>query len=280
MRMIKDVTVYLDGSTADDRRIEHAVAVCRRFEAHLTALQLNALPSIVVAADAGGPVAIDWQLQDDAIVNGNAAESRLRERLAKAFPPAELRRRDLYASQFAEAVANQGRAGDLTVVSRPYGNGAPEIDPDVVEGALFGSGRGALILPRTGAGSAEYRNILLGWRNSREAARAVAEAMPFLRLAERVSITMVDEEGAPAETGVEPASDIARHLDRHGVAVEIRHLSRWDHPGEGLINEARLIGADLIVAGAYGHSRLREWIMGGTTRELLRNSPLPLLMAH
>ena len=278
--MIKDVTVYLDGSDADESRIEHAVAVCRRFDAHLTALHLNMLPSVVVAAEAGGPVAIDWQLQDDAIANGNVAEGRLRERLARAFSSAELRRRDLYASQFAEAVAAQGQTGDLTVVSRPYGDGVPDIDPDVVEGALFGSGRGALIVPRTGGSPAGYKTILLGWRSSRETARAVCEAMPLLRVAEQVFVTMIDEGGAPAEAREEPAADIARHLDRHGVSVEIRHLSRWDHPGEGLISEAGVVGADLIVAGAYGHSRLREWVTGGTTRDLLTHSPLPLLMAH
>lgn len=278
--MIKDVTVYLDGSVADDGRIEHAAAVCARFDAHLTALFLNALPSIVVAADVGAPAMIDWQMQEEAIASGDVAQTRLTERVARAAPLTEFRRRDLYAGRFGDAVAGLGRTGDLTVVSQPYGDGATELDPDVVEGALFGSGRGALIVPRTGAAPAEFRDILVAWRNSREAARAVAEAMPFLRRARRVSITMVDEQRAPAEDGLEPAADIARHLDRHGVTVEIRHLSRWDRPGEGLINEARLLGADMIVAGAYGHSRLREWVMGGTTRDLLTDCPVPLLMAH
>lgn len=278
--MIKDVTVYLDGSAADESRIAHATAVCARFEAHLSALFLNALPSIVVAADIGAPAVIDWQLQDGAIANGDAAQSRLTGRLARVAPLTEFRRRDLYSGQFGEAVASLGRTGDLTVVSRPYGDGAADIDAEVAEGALFGSGRGTLIVPRTGPVRDGFRSIVLGWRNTREAARAVAEAMPFLRAAERVAITMIDEHGAPAEEGLEPAADIARHLDRHGVSVEIRHLSRWDRPGEGLINEATAIGADMIVAGAYGHSRLREWVMGGTTRDLLRDSPLPLLMAH
>lgn len=277
--MIKDVTVYLDGSAADESRIAHAAAVCARFEAHLSALLLNALPSIVVAADAGAPAIIDWHLQDAAVASGDAAQSRLTEHLARVAPLTELRRRDLYSGQFGEAVAGLGRTGDLTVVPRPYGDGAADIDPQVVEGALFGSGRGALIVPRT-AVPAGFRTIVLGWRNSREAARAVSEAMPFLRAAERVAITMVDEHGAPAQEGLEPAADIARHLARHGVSAEIRHLSRWERPGEGLIAEAMAIGADMLVAGAYGHSRLREWVMGGTTRDLLKDCPVPLLMAH
>lgn len=278
--MIKDVTVYLDGSTADEARIAQAMAVCAAFDAHLTALYLNALPSIVVAADAAAPAMIDWQLQDDAIANGDAAQSRLSRRLDEAARLSEFRRRDLYAGQFGEAVASLGRTADVTVVSRPYGDGAADNGPEIVEGALFGSGRGVLVVPPGAAARSAFSTILLGWRNGREAARAVAEAMPFLRNADRVVVAVVDEDGAPAEAGEEPAADIARHLDRHGVSVEIRHLSRWDRPGEGLIHEAKAIGADMVVAGAYGHSRLREWVMGGTTRDLLRDCPVPLLMAH
>lgn len=278
--MIKDVTVHLDGSAADEARIAQATAVCSVFGSHLTALFLNPLPGIVVAADAAAPAMIDWQLQDDAIATGDAAQARLTRRLAETGKLVELRRRDLYSGQCGEALASLGRTGDLTVVSRPYGDGAAGNGPEIVEGALFGSGRGVLVVPPGAAVRSTFGTILLGWRNGREAARAVAEAMPFLRRADRVVVAVVDEDGAPAEVGEEPAADIGRHLDRHGVSVEIRHLSRWDRPGEGLIHEAKAIGADMVVAGAYGHSRLREWVMGGTTRDLLRDCPVPLLMAH
>jgi nucleotide-binding universal stress UspA family protein len=278
--MIKDITVYLNGLESDEGRIEQAAALCHRFDAHLTGLYLNVLPEIIASADLGVAGSYDWSLHESAMENGDVAEGLLRDRLLKATPLSEFRRRDLYPNGIAAAMAAQARVSDLTVVSRPYAEEASSLDVDVVEGALFGSGRGTLIVPATGPAVAEFPRILLGWRNSRESARAMAEALPMLRAAEQVFVAVVDEEGAPEEDGEEPAADIARHLGRHGVRVEVRHLSRWNHTGEALLNEAKIVGANLIVAGAYGHSRLREWVLGGTTRDLLRHGTVPLLMAH
>lgn len=279
--MIKDVAVHLDGSEADAPRIAQAAAVCARFEAHLTGLYLNPLPTLTMIGDGSADVAgLAWELRQQAIAAGDATERGLAERLAAAVPLSEVRRRDLALDAFADAVAALGRTCDLTVTARPYGDAAAGIAPEVVEAALFRSGRGTLIVPPDGAAPDRFKTVLVGWRDGREAARAVAEAMPFLRAADQVVLAMIAEDGAPAEEGEEPAANIARHLDRHGVTVEARYLPRWDVPAEGLIDQARLIGADLVVAGAYGHSRMREWVMGGTTRDLLGTCPLPLLMAH
>lgn len=278
--MIKDITMHLDGSDRDDRVIHHAAALCQRFDAHLTGLYINVLPEIVVTGDIGGGSAIDWQLRDKVFAVGDEAEARLRTKLTNAWPTSEFRRREIYPIRVPEEIATLSRVSDLTVVARPYGDPASEPDPSVLEGALFGSGRGVLVVPPEREVSSDYRSVLIGWRNVRESARAVAESLPLLHAADRVFIVMVDEDGAPAEDGEEPAADIARHLDRHGLAVEIRHLSKWERAGAGLINEANVLGAELIVAGGYGHSRLREWAIGGTTRDLLTDSPVPLLMAH
>jgi nucleotide-binding universal stress UspA family protein len=278
--MIKDVTVYLDGSKADDARLAHAAAIASRFEAHLTGLFLNALPDYAIGGYDGALTAeYIAGMEEDAIKAGNDAEPRLAERLAKAAGLSELRRRDLHRDRFWDAVAEQGRVSDLLVMTRPYGETAP-LDPLIVEAALFGAGRGVLVVPPETGRTAPPRKVLVGWRNTRETARAVAEAMPFLTAAEQVILAMVDEDGAPAQQGLEPAADIARHLDRHGVATEVRHVSKWDRTADALVNEAKVTGADMIVVGAYGHSRLREWVLGGTTRDLLGTCPLPVLMAH
>ena len=279
--MIKDITVYLDGTNADEIRIQSAVSLCERFDAHLTGLYINLMPEMIIAnADVGFPVAIATEMENEAIRLGDEREAGLAARLDALAPLTELRRYDIFRSQVAEVIASRTRASDLMVMTQPHGEMTPETDPVVVEAALFGSGRGVFIAPPAGAPKSSYRNILLGWRDTREAARAVSEAMPFLGAAEQVVLAMVDEDGAPAQQGVEPAADIARHLDRHGVPVEVRHLSKWDRTADGLLNEAKAIDADLVVVGAYGHSRLREWALGGTTRDLLASSAIPLLMAH
>lgn len=279
--MIKDITVYLDGTDADEVRIQNAVSLCERFDAHLTGLYINVMPQTIIGnADVAFPVAIATKMENEAIRIGDQRETALAARVDTTSTLNELRRYDIFRHQIAEVIATRTRANDLLVMTQPYGEAAPDADPVVMEAVLFGSGRGVFVIPPASVPKLTYRKVLLGWRNTREAARAVAEAMPFLSAAEQVVLAMVDEDGAPAQQGVEPAADIARHLDRHGVPVEVRHLSKWDRTADGLLNEAKAIDADLIVVGAYGHSRLREWALGGTTRDLLSSSTLPLLMAH
>jgi len=278
---MKDLTVCLDGSPDDDQRIAQAAAICRNFDAHLTGLYLNVLPTLVVPADGmTGAAGLSWDIQSEAIAAGDRAVPSLTERLSAAVPLSELRRQDVFAEKIWDAVATQGRVSDLVVTGRPYGDEAADTAVDIVEASLFGSGRGTLIAPPAAPLAERFGRILLGWANTSEAARAVSAAMPFLEAADLVTIAIVDRQGAPAEDGAEPAADIARHLNRHGIKVEVQHLSDWDRIGEGLIDQAVTTGADLIVAGAFGHSRLREWLLGGTSRELLTDSPVPLLMAH
>jgi nucleotide-binding universal stress UspA family protein len=91
---------------------------------------------------------------------------------------------------------------------------------------------------------------------------------------------MIGAGEAPEQEGHEPGADIARHLDRHGVRVEIRHVTGWSDPAEALLNETQKAAADLIVMGGYGHSRFREWILGGMTRDVLSLANVPVLLAH
>jgi nucleotide-binding universal stress UspA family protein len=126
----------------------------------------------------------------------------------------------------------------------------------------------------------KFETIFVAWKNTREAARAVAEAMPFLQRASQVIVGLVEEEGASEQFGIEPGADIGRYLSRHGVAAEIRPINGWVYAGEALLNEAQRTGAQMIVMGGYGHSRFREWVLGGATRHLLTHAGVPVLMAH
>jgi nucleotide-binding universal stress UspA family protein len=111
-------------------------------------------------------------------------------------------------------------------------------------------------------------------------ARAAAEALPFLQRADQVIVGIVEEQGAAEQFGEAPGADIARYLSRHGVPAEIRPINGWSRAGEALLNEARHTGAEMIVMGGYGHSRFREWILGGATRQILSHAPVPVLTAH
>jgi nucleotide-binding universal stress UspA family protein len=121
----------------------------------------------------------------------------------------------------------------------------------------------------------------VGWNAAREAVRAVADALPLLVRAEAVEVSIVDPARHRAAHGEEPGADIARYLARHGVQVEVRRLSSGgEDVGRVLLSQAAALGADLVVMGAYGHSHLSEWIIGGVTRTVLHEAGLPVLMSR
>ncbi len=278
--MIRDILVHLDGSAQDETRIIHAEAIAGPFDAHVTGLFTNVVPTPVIPAADGLAVASileENRLQAEAA--GDAHATRLAQRLDALAAPTELRRFDLFADAVWSAVARQARACDLFVTLRPYGADESSRWPEVVEAALFGSGRGVYVVPPN-VSARPLGTVLVAWNDTREVAHAVAEAMPLLRLAKQVVVATVDTDGPPEEDREEPGADIARHLDRHGVRVDLRHLPEWREVSRALLNEIEKSGADLAVLGAYGHSRLREWMLGGATRDFLTHCPVPMLMAH
>lgn len=275
--MIKDIVVHLTGSEEDKVRIAYAGAVAEMFDAHLTGLQVNTLPELVAITDPTASTYLQTLLAEaDARAQkvGAAAGTQL-DALAV---PHELRRVDVYPSSIGKTLAAEARTADLFVGTRPYGD--PTGQERVEEAVLFRSGRGCLFVPPGGTPPSAYDTVFVAWKNTREAARAVSEAMPFLRRASQVIVGIVEEEGASEQFGVEPGVDIGRYLSRHGVAAEIRPIAGWVYAGEALLNEVQRTGAQLAVMGGYGHSRFREWVLGGATRHLLTHASIPVLMAH
>ena len=151
---------------------------------------------------------------------------------------------------------------------------------ELIEAALFGGGHGLYLIPPGFKPREAIRTILVGWLDTREAARAIAEALPLMCVAKSVEVVCIREPGEGRFGGAESLADIATHLARHDVATSVRMLSAEGSAATTLLGEAHRISADLIVTGGYGHSRLREWVLGGVTRDLIHGSDLPILMAH
>ncbi|MCG5243907.1 universal stress protein [Azospirillum doebereinerae] len=280
--MIKDVCVHLDGTAEDDGRLDHGAMIADLFGAHLVGVYTNKIGVMMFpATDFGGASAeILTEMIADSRRAGDGVEKRLRARCATLPTPMDFRRIDEADYLLGWAVANLARSTDLFVMSRPWGPGKAKRWPDLVESALFDGGRAVYLVPPESKTARMPKTILVGWRDSREATRVLTEALPFLKRASSVILAMVDEHGAPDRFKDVPAAGIVRHLDRHGVKAELRRVSGWTHASDGLLNEARLCGADLLVMGGYGHSRFREWIMGGNSRAILTECTLPVLMAH
>jgi nucleotide-binding universal stress UspA family protein len=283
--MIKDIIAYLDGSSVDEVSIQHAESVATSFQAHLTGFLGNPLPDYALLAPDGGfgTASVLADIEEDARRAGDDNERRVADRFTRLGAPNNLRRVDALASGLASRAAAEARCADLFVIARPSSGGGGRANTlqstTVLEAVLFEGGRGVYIVPPERPPSDVIRRVMVCWRDTRETARAVSEALPFISKANRTAVLSVRERG-PGEDA-EPGADIAGHLDRHGATVEVLTAQAGDRSvGDVILDQASRMSADLIVLGAYGHSRLREWALGGVTADLLNSSQFPLLMAH
>lgn len=169
----------------------------------------------------------------------------------------------------------RARLADLTILGAEARE--VDLDRDVIDGVLFGSGRPLLVVP-PGGDTFSARRIVIAWDGSAQAARAANDALPFLRAAEAVEIVSVVGE-KDLSTSVAGA-EFAPHLARHGVNVSVTNVPVDGDAAETLRRQAGLLGAEMLVIGAYRHSRLKEWFLGGVTHALLTRSPVPLFLAH
>lgn len=273
--MIKNIAVQFTGSPEDEVRLSYAVALAERFDASITGLQINVMPGILSITDPSGSAFLQ-QLIETSNKQADLVTERLTAELARERPLTDLRRLDVFAEDVGLTLAAEVRLSDLFVGTRPYGD--PAKAEAIEEAVLLRSGRPCIFLPPQTRTPPKFDSILVGWKNTREAARAVSDALPLLQKAGRVDVIKVAEEPSPPASA--PGVDIGRYLSRHGVNVEIRTAASDPDAGSALLREAEASAADLIVIGGYGHSRLREWVLGGATRELLSNAPVPVFISH
>jgi nucleotide-binding universal stress UspA family protein len=275
--MIKDVMVRLDGSRADEARVAAADQIAEYFDSHIVCVFVNVLPMPIVEEDDGAGAIESVRLIDAARAVGDKQEAKLRQRLARLQKPIELRRFDSFSNLISDIAAREARTADVFVAMRP--NGSPK-DPDqLIESVLFGAGRHLFLVPEGKHVAPALDHVMIAWNGSREAARAVAEALPYLRKATTVSIVVVDET-APVEEQALLGNDLLGHLQHHGIGAKIHRVTKDDDVASTLIAESKRLKPDLMVMGGYGHSKMREWLLGGATYEMMHKSPMPLLMAH
>jgi nucleotide-binding universal stress UspA family protein len=270
--MIKDVMVRLDGTAADEARIAAVDHLADAFDSHVIGLFINALP-VLIAPETDGGLYVG-RLIDEARANGDRLEAALKQRLARLQKPVEIRRYDVFGTE-TEVAAREARSADTFVALRP--NGALREPEYLIESILFGSGRHLFLVPN-GEWPKGFNHVLVAWNGARESARALAEAMPYLHKARKVTVISVVDD---VEEGAVMGKEAVNHLKHHGINAAL-HRVKKDGRGVGatLIEETRRLKANLIVMGGYGHSRLREWLLGGTTYELVHQAPVPLLVAH
>lgn len=276
--MIKDIMVHLDGSPEDEIRLEHGQALASAERAHLIGIYTNLLPELTIAMPMdGGAAAIQvlTELEEKTRKEGDATAKRLTERLAGLQVPSKLRRLDETPTALCAQVVEQARCADLFIATRPYGDTKTPDWSDLIEAVLFGSGRALMLVPPGRHRQGPINTVLVAWNGSRESSRALREGLDFIEQATRTVVLIVD----PAPDGM--SKEVEDHLARHGLSAEIITVESQDRRiADVILDEARRASADLVVMGAYGHTRLREQIFGGATRDMLAASESPILVAH
>lgn len=275
---IKDILVHVDDSKACPARLTAAVKFAQGCEAHLTGLYV--VPRYEIPVYAEVPIGLEVIEQGTKAMWERADKCReTSEELVNSLG-SSMEWRALEGN-YLNVLTENARYADLVVLGQPNPNDEEDISTAFISRVILDSGRPNLIIPYVGSFHAIGKRILIAWNAGREAARAVNDAMPLLEKADSVEVMSVNPQKQSVDEGDLPGADISQHLARHGVEVEARSSVAKDiDAGNLLISHAADFGADLIVLGAYGHSRFRETVLGGVTREMLKHMTVPVLMSH
>jgi nucleotide-binding universal stress UspA family protein len=278
--MIKDIAFHLSTRAHADAAIDYAVSVAAAFEAHLAGLAFALDPFIPPTMGIGDTMPADWV--DDQRAEAQAAAlaviARFEEVARRNRISAESRRLDVSLAGAAQTFGRIARRFDLSMVRQAEPGKAP-LEELVIEAALFDAGRPVLVVPYIQKAALALERVLVCWDGGRSAARAVGDAMPFLRRAKAVEVLIV--QGDAGKNDEIPGADIGEHLARHGLKVDVeRIVAPEGGVGDTILSHAADAGADFLVMGGYGHSRLREFILGGVTRGILGTMTVPVLMSH
>jgi len=262
--------------------VERAISVARLCEAHLTLLNIGEVPHLpFYGYGAQGYVEIWAEECDQRKADLAEITARLDERLAREGISYDLRPYLSSPEREDNLISRHAMYCDLALVLRSGEQELEQVERNAIDGALFDSGRPLLYLPKSFKPDAFGTRIAIAWNARREAARAVSDALPFLLNAQEIDVLVVDPVTGDDDHGEDPGTDIALILSRHGLTVSVQTIaSAGRSVSETLLEMALTLNIDLMVMGAYGHSRLRENILGGTTREMLENTRIPLLLSH
>jgi len=277
----KNILLHMDPSDRCEERMGVAGKLAISHDATVTGLYVIPEPFYPMYAEASYfPEDILDNMEKEEKENCKIAEQKFRE-----FAAAQNIKSEWHSEQgpLAETVCKHARYADLSLL----GKGSMEEptsypDPFLAEDVVMRSGRPVLVIPNSGHFEELGKRILVCWNASRESVRAVNDAMPFLVAADKVTVLVVNpDKPASGDHGDIPSADIAHYLARHGVKVEAAstHTDQSD-VGEIILSRAFDVDADMIVAGAYGHSRTREWILGGVTKTLIHETPVPAFLSH
>jgi len=260
-----------------------AASLAMAQDGHLDALALGVDRAQLGYSYVGASAIVMQAAQENATADAQAVEAALRKAAAAAGPSLRWSSEGAVAmiGGLADLIATRSRFADLVVLAKPYGENHGDEEEAIVESAMFQGQAPVLVLPDAPLDATNIgKRVVIAWNQSREALNAVRYALPFLKHADQVWITIID----PPQHGPErsdPGGALCQMLVRHGVKAEVSVLARtMPRISDVLARHCRDVNADMLVMGAYGHSRFREAILGGATRNMLETAEVPVFMAH
>jgi nucleotide-binding universal stress UspA family protein len=283
---LKNVLLHVDSTRACDARENAAIALAGEHEAHLTALYC--IGEIHIEGWAEWPTDMIEEHRNKAAEYAERTLARFREKAERAGISYETRSSRVYVSRIGEHIALHARYSDLAILGQNNPDEFATGGTRIVEDVLFSCGRPVLVIPYIGApgegrkgGVSFGHNAMVAWDAGRESARAVNDALPLLERARQVEVVAVNPDKGLRHHGEEPGADIALHLARHGIDVDVKAVEARDlGTADTILSRISDRGSDLLIMGGYGHGRMREMVLGGVTRNILRHMTVPVLMSH
>ena len=275
---LKDLLLHVDNSRAMAGRLAAAGELARVHGAHLSGVYVIRVPVLPSYAEAQIPSRIIEAQRAAFARAASAAHSEFETATTRLGISAEWR---CVEGGLTDVLALHAHYADLLVVGQADGSDPECISQGLADRLALECGRPVMMIPASGAQASIGRNVMVAWNAKREAVRAVGDAMPLLENAERVTVVAINASDCDPENAGIPAADIGLHLARHGIEIQTKNL--FGAPasiGEQLLDAARDEAADLLVMGAFGHSRFRELVLGGVTAHVVAKSTIPVLLAH
>ncbi|WP_416896875.1 MAG: universal stress protein [Minwuia sp.] len=279
---IKDILLHLDPDTDMKTDIAAAVALAEANDAHLAGLYVSVPASQVPAFTMVG---LPPDLMESIEAREREAEAAVHkiyeEALSRSSIAVDYRRDSGSAAAVADVIGQHARHSDLLIMGQSRPDTTRAGGHEVVEEAILAAGRPVLVMPYTGTRQTFAKNVVVGWDGSREAARALGDAMPLIEKADKVHVMVVNPDKRRGAHGEMPGADISTHLARHGLKVELDVENARDiDPANFILSRCADIGADLLVMGAFAHSRIQQTLFGGVTRSILQQMTVPVLLSH
>lgn len=275
---LKDILVHVDATPASRTRLQLGLTLARRFGARLSGLHVIPNPDVPPYFKPSAVERIAEIYAENAREAANLAEVLFLEEMKDAGAATAW---ECVAGDMPELIAERARFADLLVLGQFDTENPPTISAFLLPAKIvFGAAVPILVVPNAGTFSDIGRQILVTWDGSRESARAIRDAMPLLQAAERVSLLAIDPLRQGHIQGGANAPGLVAHLARHGIDAEAVEMTSAEGVATTILQHASRVGADLLVMGAYGHSRILEFVLGGTTPDLLERTTIPVLVSR